>query len=372
MKKLVAALLAACMLLALCACTAGSKPAQTSKPAEAAIREITDMLGRKVAIPAEVKTIVPLGNTPRMITYLGLADKVVGYSGMQPEKLTPVVAYAYTNMDKWAKVPIVGTDAGGNTDYYPEQIIAVHPDVILCTCPKEQADSIQQQTNIPVVAVSQGTLFGEDYDKSLLMLGEVCGVNDRAEAVVAYIHQCLDDLAARTAAIKDGDKPSVLSAAATFKGIHGIEGVRISDPVLTAAGAKNAASGDSGKGKAVIVDKEQILGWNPDMIFLDSGGVKLVKKDAQDKPDFYAKLAAFTNGRVYQYPSSTAYYSNLEIPLANSYYVASLLYPQQFKDIDINKKANEIFKFFLGADDYMSVLEQSGAGYGAVTLAGAK
>ena len=39
-----------------------------------------------------------------MITYLGLADKVVGYSGMDPEKVTPLVAYAYVNSERWADV----------------------------------------------------------------------------------------------------------------------------------------------------------------------------------------------------------------------------------------------------------------------------
>lgn len=149
------------------------------------------------------------------------------------------------------------------------------------------ADNIQTQTKIPVVAVAQGTLFGDDYDQALELIGDICGVSDRAKAVVSYIHQCLDDLAARTKDILDADKPTVLSAAATFKGAHGIEGVRIKDPVMTAASVNNVAKDASGEGSAVIVDKEQILGWNPNTVFLDSGGVSLVKKDAKEHPDYY-------------------------------------------------------------------------------------
>jgi iron complex transport system substrate-binding protein len=369
MKKILALILALCMVFALCACgteTAGTPAA--SPTGDTGTRGITDMVGRKVTVPTKVSKIVVLGNTPRMITYLGLAGEVVGYSGMKADEVTPVTAYAYVTKDQWKDVPIVGTDAGGNTDYYPEQIIAVKPDVIFCSSPAEMADNIQTQTNIPVVAVVQGTLFGDDYDQALELIGDICGVSDRAEAVVSYIHECLDDLAARTKDIADTDKPTVLSAAATFKGAHGIEGVRIKDPVMTAVNANNVAKDASGEGSAVIVDKEQILGWNPDIIFLDSGGVSLVKQDAKENPDYYTKLSAFQSGHVYQYPSSTSYYSNLEIPLANSYYVGSLLYPEQFSDINMKDKANEIFKFFLGVDDYMSVLEKSGAGYGEVTL----
>lgn len=369
MKKLTALVLALCMVIALCAC--GTKTAGTpaaSPTGDPGTKEITDMVGRKVTVPTKVTKIVVLGNTPRMVTYLGLAGEVVGYSGMKADQVKPVTAYAYVTKDQWKDVPIVGTDAGGNTDYYPEQIIAVKPDVIFCSSPADMADDLQKQTNIPVISVVQGTLFGDDYDQALEMIGDICGVSDRAKEVVSYIHQCLDDLAARTKNIPDADKPTVLSAAATFKGAHGIEGVRINDPVMTAAAANNVAKDAKGEGSAVIVDKEQILGWNPDFVFLDSGGVSLVKQDGKDHPDYYAKLSAFQDGHVYQYPSSTSYYSNLEIPLANSYYVGSILYPKQFSDINMKDKANEIFKFFLGVDDYMSVLETSGAGYGEVTL----
>jgi iron complex transport system substrate-binding protein len=55
-------------------------------------RTITDSLGRKVVIPSTIERIVSLGNTPRMITYLGLANKVVGIGGMDADKITPVTA----------------------------------------------------------------------------------------------------------------------------------------------------------------------------------------------------------------------------------------------------------------------------------------
>lgn len=346
----------------------GSSAATASGNTHSGTRTITDSVGRTVEIPATVERIVPLGNTPRMITYLGLANKAVGIGGMARDQITPIIAYAYANKDLWAKVPIVGTDAAGATDYYPEQIIAVHPDVILCSYPKELADKIQTKTGVPVVAVPMGTLFGKDYEDALRLLGDVCGVKDRAEEVISYINSSLRDLAARTSNIPDTDKPTVLGAAATFKGAHGIEGVYTKYAVFGAISANDVTKGVSGIAGSVLVDKEQILGWKPQYIFFDSGGVNLVKTDYAKNPDFYAQLTAVKDGNLYQYPSSTAYYSNVEIPIVNSYYVASLLYPEQFKDIVFEKKANEIFKFFLDTDDYLSKLKAAGAGYGKVRL----
>ena len=62
--------------------TANDSPVtEPEQLAEATTRTITDMVGRKVEIPATVEKFVPLANTPRMITYLGMADKAVGIGG---------------------------------------------------------------------------------------------------------------------------------------------------------------------------------------------------------------------------------------------------------------------------------------------------
>ena len=186
MKKTIALLLALVMLLTMAACSAKKEnqtPAekqetQTSTPEqeqttqpeqpeqpeqreEAATRTVTDALGREVEIPAEVTSIVPLGNTPRMIAYLGLADRVVGIEECEIAK-SPIQAYAYSHAEEWSKLPNCGTNAMGETAYYPEQIMLAAPDVILSTDTADVADNLQSQTGIPVVCVSQGTLFAAD------------------------------------------------------------------------------------------------------------------------------------------------------------------------------------------------------------------
>ncbi len=365
MKKFLILILT--VILAVCVLSGCGSKTEDADNSEASIT-ITDMTGRTVEVPKTVEKIVPLGNAPRMITYLGLADKAVGIGSMSFGDISPVTAYAYANKDLWADLPIVGTDAAGATDYYPEQIIALAPDVIFCSYSSELADEIQSKTGVPTVAVAMGTLFAEDYEEALRLIAEVCSVQDRAEEVISFIDGCLEDLAKRTADVPEEGKPSVLGAAATFKGAHGIEGVYSKYQVFEAIAANDVTTGISDTVGGVLIDKEQVLGWNPQYIFLDNGGVALVRQDFSVMPDFYNQLQAVVKGDVYQYPSSTSYYSNVEIPIANSYYVGSLLYPQEFKDINFEEKANEIFKFFLGTDDYLKVLNESGSGYGKIEL----
>lgn len=339
-----------------------------AKGTKSGTRIITDGLGREVEIPSTIERIVPLANTPRMIAYLGLADKVVGISGFNPDTVSPVKAYEYANKDLWGSLPVVGTDAGGSTDYYPEQIISVNPDVILCTYTTELANEIQTKTGIPVVAVQLGTLFGEDYEESLRILADVCNVKDRAEELISYINANLEDLGARTAGIPDSDKPTVLGAAATFKGANGIDCVYSEYAVFNAIAANDVTEGIFDKSGTIMIDKEQVIGWDPQYIFLDSEGVHIVKNDYLENRGFYAQLSAVNQSNLYQYPSTTSYYTNVEIPIVNSYFVAKILYPEQFSDISFEEKANEVFEFFLGVKDYLGELKEYGAGYEKVIL----
>lgn len=66
--------------------------------------------------------------------------------------------------------------------------------------------------------MTDASLFSAEYEDSLRILGETCGVSERAKTVTEFINSVIADLRARTENIPDDDKPSILAAAATFKG----------------------------------------------------------------------------------------------------------------------------------------------------------
>ena len=380
-KPWISRILAVLLLVSLTACagtgggnvqnrdSSGNDVGQNTGEASTEKRTITDGVGRTVEIPATVETIVPLGNTPRMIVYLGLADRIVGIEECEIAT-SPIQAYAYPYAEAWSKLPNCGTNSMGETAYYPEEIMLAGPDVILCTDPADTADNLQTQTGIPVVSVPQGTLFGKDYEEALRILGDVCGVADRAEEVITFINTCLEDLESRTRDIPDDTNPTVLGAGATFKGGHSIDGVYTNYPVFEVLSANDVAkdmAGDTGS-SGVMVDREQILAWDPEIIFFDSGSMELVRTDYAETPGYFEQLQAVKSGNLYQWPNSTWHWSNVEIPLVSAYSTGILLYPEAFADVDFEEKASEIFDFFLGQPDYLSVLEEAGAGYGKVTL----
>lgn len=376
MKKLASLLLILGILLSLCACGAANQPAPTAAAettaepteepaAELETRIVVDGLGREIEVPAKVETIVTLGNASRMATYLGLADKMITVtSGDNNDSV--VMAYGYYNHDIWADLPVCSS--GGYGEINPEVIIEASPDVILCTFEEDIVANIEEQLGRKVVAAPQGTLFAEDYEHALRVFGEACGVSDRAETVIAFIQECLADLDSRTSSIADDDKPTALCAAATFRGGHGIAGVYANNAVFATVNAKDVTVGYIDAQKGVEVDKEQVLEWNPDLIVLDASNLGLVENEYAEDPAFFESLNAVKNGELYQWPNSTSNYTNVEIPLVNAYYIGSVMFPEAFADVDFETKAEEIFRFFLGHDGYLSVLNNAGMGYGSVVL----
>ena len=116
-----------------------------------------------------------------------------------------------------------------------------------------------------------------------------------------------------------------------------------------------------------IVDLEQIIAWDPDVVFLDPGNMDLVNDEYKNNPGFFKSLRAIQEGQVYTMPSSNAAGPNITYLLINAYYAGVVLYPEQFSDIDIREKGGEIMENMLG-QDFFDEMEAGGLYYGEITI----
>ena len=66
-----------------------------------------------------------------------------------------------------------------------------------------------------------------------------------------------------------------------------------------------------------------------------------------------------------------AYYTNYEIALANAWFIAKTVYPDQLADIDMTAKTNEITQAFLGQElaDAIFACPSSFGGYQKIDTA---
>lgn len=318
---------------------------------------VKDTLGRRVTVPHNPQRIANLGGGLRVVTYLQATDKVVGVEDIEKRRPEFVHSRPYRAAHpEFAKLPRVGpggASAGSAKPDY-EALLVVRPEVIfMTTTNRSLADDAQKTLGIPVVVLNTSETAGsftKTLYQSLRIAGKVLDRDQRAEAVIQFIEGVHKDLSQRTKGLKP---KSAYVGGVCYKGMHGIEGSRSQYLPLVWAGAENLARlfSENSSGH-VKLDREALLKLNPEILFVDSCGWSLIKGDMERKPEFYRSLQAFRNGKAYRLLPYVAYYSNIDTAMLDAYAVGKLLYPNQFKDIDLIKKADEIYQFMVGKSVY--------------------
>lgn len=332
---------------------------------------VTDMLGRSVTLPAPVTRVVAIGpGALRLFVYAGNLDHVVGVEEMETGDVSGK-PYMHAN-PQLAKLPIIGL-GGPNNAPDPEKLLTVDPDVIFSTYALDAsvADELQAKTGIPVVVISYGSagvtsIFGEKIQKSLLLIGEVTGDIAKAEKANKFIQAAYEDLNKRTRDIAESEKPSVYVGGLGARGTHGIESTQGKYALLDVIHAKNVVD-ETGKSGSVMIDKEKLLEWDPDFLFLDQGGFASILEDYQKNPEFYEALQAVREGQVYSQLPYNYYSTNIDTAIADAYFLGQTIYPDVFKDIDPAQKADEIYEALLGKPVY-SIMEEKFGGFGPIRL----
>ena len=325
---------------------------------------VTDTLGRSVEVPAKVSRIVAVGpGALRLVVYLNASDMVVGVEDFE-KRYNFGRPYIIAHPEL-RELPTVGPGGPGKLPDF-EALIGLKPDVIFITyVDGKTADDIQAKTGIPVVVLSYGqlaTFEDEELFKSLELAGRILGREERAREVVNFIRAIQDDLMKRTAGV---EPKTVFVGGIGYKGAHGIESTEAEYPPFIVVHARNVAD-ELGKGHQFI-DKEKLLEWQPEYIFIDEGGLKLILDDYSKNPDFYASLRAVKNGNVYGILPYNFYTTNVGTALADAYFIGKVLYPERFSDVDPAKKADEIYSFLVGKPVYATMREQFG-GFGKIDL----
>lgn len=350
MKKIISVLLVAAIL---CSMVVLSVAAESGS----ATRIIVDCMDREVEIPETVESIVCVGvGALRYSCYVGAADLVVGVEDYEAKPGMSRL-YNYVNFDKFKELPVTGT----NGVPFEEEIINADPQVIVVsTYASVDPDELSAKTGIPVVMIpGSDTTLDEKAYVTIRILGELYHMEDRAAELTAYLEEIQKDLEERTASIPEEEKPTVYVGGVSFKGHHGFEGTEAYYGPFELIHANNLANTTDQTG-AFNIDVEQVLAWDPEVIFLDFNGMSLINEDYANHPDFYEALTAVQEGRVYSQISFRSSASNLETALADAYYAACIMFPEQFADVDPVEKAGEIFTMLLGINPYEDLKE---AGY---------
>lgn len=320
---------------------------------------IVDMTGRKVRLPKNIERIVCKGpGTLRLITYLQATDKVVGIEGGFEKQSVSGRPYRIAHQELTA-LPTIGT-AGPSPQANSEAVLQVRPDVVFISYAEGRiVKNLQDRTKIPVVVLNPGPL-GElntnNIFQSLELAGKMLGKSERAKQVIDFIKSTENELEQRVKNVSKQNKPGVYIGGLGYKGSHGITSTQTNYPGLKLLDVYNVAGGLKQQGH-ISITKEKLLQWNPDVIFVDGGGIELVLTDYQKNPEFYKSLKAVENNQIYVLLPYNFYTTNIGTALANYFYMGKVLYGYEFEDVNPSEKANMIYSFLVGTGVFEQMQE---------------
>jgi iron complex transport system substrate-binding protein len=317
---------------------------------------ITDMANRTVEVKKDPRRIIGVGaGALRMICYLQASDRVVGVDDREQKKYNVSGFGMPSGIDKpydlanpdLSTLPFIGGKTGD-----PELVAAQNPDVIFYTFTTgKDAQTLQEKSGRPVVALTTGDL-GKNKDvfyQSLRLMATILGTEERAESITSYIDGTIKDLNERTKNIPADKRPKVYVGGIAYNGAHGFLSTDPAYAPLMMVNGNNVAASASNGGQ-MMIDKEKLLDWKPDVIFVDEASYALVREDLKDP--VYQLIPAIKNGRVYGVMPYNWYANNYDTVLADAYFIGKTLYPEQFADVDPAQKADEIYTFLDGKPVY--------------------
>ncbi|MER7796031.1 ABC transporter substrate-binding protein [Microbacterium sp. NPDC096154] len=240
-------------------------------------------------------TVIP---APSMITAIDQSyDRIVG------------VNQATIGRDKGSAFATMFPQSLQNTviagpDFVPnvEKILALDPDVVVQWGDRDDDATFItpiEDAGIPVVGLRYGTQA--DLETWIDMFGTMLQQEDRAAELIDIMHSSIDEVEAYAA--EQGDSPRAMFLRGDGTGAYNA-GMNSTEAYMstwmTAGGATNVAP-DVEYSQATTVSPEQILAWNPEVIFVSGMTPLTVEQVYADQA--LAGVEAVKNKRVYAVPS---------------------------------------------------------------------
>lgn len=355
-------------LLILCVftfCGGCSGPLNETSEQNGLIRTIEDW--NRLTNSKPVRRVVCSGSGAlRLITYLQASDKVVAVERLEQSK-APVAPYRLAHPE-YATLPLFGEGHGrDNVEFLLS--MTPKPDVIIrIDNPGSGIDPriIQERTGIPVVLIPYADWENdrETFDRTFRLLGHVLGKTARAEELLAWIDSQINDLKKRTGSLPVEKRPVAFLGGLSFRGSHGInsttlryppfEWLHITNPVDSLVSRTIAA-------RHAMVSKEQIVVWNPDYLFVDLGTLGLDKSDGLTElhnDTLLHKINALKSDHVYTLYPNNSYNTNFAAQLVNAWFIGKTIYPDLFKDVELDEKIDEVFRVLTGSNCVNAVPER--------------
>ena len=332
MKKILVVILSLFLVITTVACS--SKKEET--PVEPAVQtiEVTDQIGRTVTLEKPAEKVV---STYYLVTAsmlcLGLKDKIVGVE-MKANSRQLYKLAAPEMLD----LPGVGSGKEINV----EAIAELEPDIVFL--PKKQKDAADVLAGLGIPSIVVDPESYDRFNELVLLIGKVCGVEDKAKALTDYYDGVVTEVSSLSAS---ADTPTVYIAGEA-SWLRTCGGNMYQREMVEIAGGSCVSAPLEGS-SWVDISVEQLLAWDPEYIFV----VNYAEYSLDDlKNDAALKdLRAVKEEKVYMIPSKIEAW---DYPQPSSvlglYWMASVLHPELVAPEKYSSEAIQFYKNYYNID----------------------
>jgi len=224
-----------------------------------------------------------------------------------------------------------------------ESILEMHPDLIVQWTQPENLITTLESAGLVVAGLVNSPPTQDVNEHNLTIVGQLLGRDERIKILLEKNHLIFDRVRIISTSIPINKKPKALYIRSFRESMRVVGKNTYQDYWITLAGAINVAH-DVFTGTENSVNVEQIISWNPDVIFIGTFD-DAVPDNFLNSPAL-ASVSAIKNRKVYKLPHGGyrwdpgSHESRLTWQWA-----AMIIHPERF-EFDLRAEMKEDYKFF--------------------------
>lgn len=308
-------------------------------------KEIVDMAGRTVRLPERINKVYSASPPATYMLYVIDSSLIAGLNNTLTESETKYLRKEYRTL------PILGGWFGQGMTPNVESILIVKPDLMIASTTRQAAtnekiEEMSGKLKTPVVYLKLDEL--KEYPQAFLLLGKLFGREERGRVLSEYAGKVLAETERVTAAIPEGERPSVYYA----EGPDGLstecDRSRHAELINLAAG-RNVYRCESRDAYGMErISLEQVILDNPQVILVkERAFYERVYADSR-----WQGIAAVKNKRVHLIPNAPFNWFDRPpsfMRLLGVQWLTNLLYAHHFP-ADLVQETRRFYKLFLDLD----------------------
>ena len=318
---------------------------------------VTDQYGREITIEGPVERILCMQHhTLDIILELQAQDLVVGTMNSWENLLGSYIRDIFPEIDDLPK-------PGEMKEYNIEEVMALEPDVIFASnqIPEDTLTQLEK-FGIPVIVITlykadreqastiapelinPDEAYTEGLKQTIEIIAEVTGKEERGQELWDYVVTNRQIVADHLETVPE-DKRILVYMANEDMYTYGTG--KYVGVAMEKAGAKNVAETIKGYQQVTI---EQIIEWNPEVIFVQSRYAEVLDEIQEDER--WASIDAVKKGNLFIAPDYTKPWGNPapESIALGELWLAKTLYPDTFEDVDLDEMVSYFYSHFYGIE----------------------